>query len=239
MSPKLVLRVIDRYDHIAITVGLLGLLICYVIDRTKLRHISFDISDLSLNQPSYKLFRLSLTVLATGLLQMTRDHWVTVTHRVPQGRSLANLAAVLQLLSAVGVLLVAHWSPKQSKPFHFGGAGLGFGCAWLSQCVYSYILREQEVDLNYRRVRLCILTPTCAIVTGVGKAMRHTCWDYPVGALAEWTMLFSLMTWYWCFRIHFGESGADAGYARLQDPELNLPLIQTEDPKIKLPFFET
>ena len=112
-----------------------------------------------------------------------------------------DLAASLQGLSGLGVILVGSCGPLEILEVHYIAAAFGFGGSALAQMLYNvicYSFDEEGMPASARRI-LCVRVSLSSLFLGcafsLGVSQSHP-WDY----IFEWSLWFNLIAWYYTFK---------------------------------------
>ena len=158
-----------------IVFGSVGLIICYIIARYY-HHVGVfcDISDLVVHLPERVLFRLDFSVVGGTLLLSALPIRDVVARRV--GGKLPRVGAFFQMLSGVGVILVAACGPEEILWFHVVAAILGFAGSGIAQIIYSIALVQEDQPTPAAK-RLFVLR-CCISLAFVGSASGWHTWGF-------------------------------------------------------------
>jgi len=191
-----------------IVCGTMVLGVCYAWAR-HLGHVGTfcDISDLVVHLPERILFRLNFALIGTILAVIALPIHDVVSSRLKasQSKALPKIAASAQVVSGVGVILVASCGPEEIMAFHIFSAVLGFGGSALAQLLYNAILFTEEKASSsaktLHRIRCLISCFFFACVFGIVLAdVTHVLPYDPFGHIFEWGLWLCLLLWYSTFR---------------------------------------
>jgi hypothetical protein len=153
--------------------------------------------------PERVLFRVNFGFVGAFLSLLSIPMYTMLSQRVPS--SLTNVAAVFQVLSGFGVVLVGACGPSENITVHLIGAFLGFGGSAIAQILYNFVLYQEDTKTQTESskkffVRRCILSVSflvTAVVCGLGNAGVL---PDPTKHVAEWGLWFILLGWYFTMR---------------------------------------
>lgn len=192
-----------------IILGCGGLFICYGIAR-HLKHVGVycDISDLVVHLPERVLFRVDFSIVGGTLLLGALPIRDVVARRVKS--KLPNIAAMFQMLSGFGVVLVGACGPEEIEPCHVLAAILGFGGSGIAQLIYGCVLLHEDQPSPSARlifkIRCCISVAfwSSAVIFGLATA---GVFPEPTEHIFEWSMWYCLLAWYYTFRFDMTKPG--------------------------------
>jgi len=190
----------------AMFLGTIVLGVCYVVARS-LGHVGTfcDISDLVVHLPERILFRLNFALIGSLLAGLAYPIHDVVVARSAAGKStcVTKAAAISQVVSGIGVILVGACGPEEIMVFHVTAAVMGFGGAAVSQLLYNSILYHEEQPTKQAKTRHIIrcsiscLFLTSAVLLGLGEAdILPEPWEH----IFEWCLWYFLLVWYFTFR---------------------------------------
>jgi len=165
-------------------------------------------SDLVRHLPERILFRLNFSIVGGSLFLVALPIRDIVARRVTG--KLPNAGAFCQILSGLGVILVAACGPEEISWFHSVMAVLGFGGSGIAQILYSIALVQEDQPTSFARLlfaaRCCISAAfVCsAVILGLGEA---GIFPEPTEHIFEWAMWFFLLLWYYTFRFDTTKPG--------------------------------
>lgn len=210
MDPPPRYRILNTYSEFYILdammiLGCVGLAVCYAIARSfDPPHVGkfCDISDLVVNLPERIIFRLDFSILGGTLFLGALPIRDVVARRV-DGKW-PTVGAFFQMLSGVGVVLVAACGPHEIKWFHVVAATLGFGGSGIAQILYGIALLQEDQPTPSARVLFAV---RCSIsVAFISSAIIYGLANQGIvhvpnlGHISEWSMWVFLLSWYYTFR---------------------------------------
>ena len=199
-SPNHALKLysVCRLFDIFMIFGTLGLAICYVWARA-LGHVGTfcDISDLVINLPERILFRMDFALLGSFLAFFAFPIHTLLKSR--GGSCWATVAAVCQVISGVGVILVGACGPEEIYQIHDTAAAMGFGGSGIAQvilCVIFYNYDKKNMkNASTLLIARCVLS-TCFFVAAVIFLLCECdVLKQPFGHISEWCLYFFLFIW--------------------------------------------
>jgi len=190
-------------------VGTAGLGVCYVWAR-HLGHVGTfcDISDLVVHLPERILFRMNFSFVGVFLAFASFPIKSMMDTRASSSKMkhLVSFAQVCQFCSGFGVALVGACGPEEIFGLHLLAAVLGFGGSAMAQVAFNFVLYyEDQVTMpdsagKLFKVRCAISTVffIAAIILGLGELPNGL--PEPTERIAEWSLWFCLMAWYFTFK---------------------------------------
>jgi hypothetical protein len=185
--------------------GTLNLGICYVWAR-HLGHVGAfcDISDLVVNLPERILFRVNFSFVGAFLALLTFPIHAMTSSRV--GGCMPHAAAFFQFLSGLGVILVGSCGPEEIMAVHILAAVLGFGGSCVAQILYNFVFYTEDKEtmpddagkIFKTRCTISALFLIAFAFFGMGEAGIL---PEPTEHIAEWCLWFTLLAWYWTFKM--------------------------------------
>lgn len=232
-------RIYHKYSicwifDVVMVLGCAGLCLCYAIAR-HFRHVGVfcDISDLVVHLPERVLFRVDFSIVGGFLFIVALPIRDAVARKVD--RKLPNVGAFFQMLSGLGVILVAACGPKEIDWLHIVAAALGFGGSAIAQIIYGLALVQEDQPTSAAKrlflVRCCISGAflSSAIIFGLAEA---GVFPEPTEHIFEWSMWVFLLLWYYTFRFDMTIPGEDVYVATVNEivpQHLNTSKNQSRD----------
>lgn len=203
---------VHRLFDVFLLLATLALLLLYCWAR-RLGHVRVfcDISDLVIHLPERVPFRIVFSLIGSLLAFIALPIRDVVVARTNNNNAdlcccccrLPNVAAVTQVLSGLGTILVGACGPEEFAPVHVLGAVLGFAGSFVTQaCLNVALFREASPTPQARRLHLvrCLISLLFiidAVLLGLGELQIL---PEPWGHICEWILWFLIVAWYHTFK---------------------------------------
>lgn len=185
----------------------LGLGICYAIAR-HLGHVNTfcDISSLVVHLPERILFRVNFSIVGSLLAFVAVPISQMANYRV--GGKAPTIAAIFQVISGLGVILVGSCGPSEILSVHLTAAVMGFGGSAVAQIMYNFIfysMDKKNFPDSAKKIFTvrCVMSGIfllCAVCLGLCEAGLLGFKEEPWGHIFEWSLWFNLLLWYFTFK---------------------------------------